>query len=125
MLAGLVGATHGYGEVLQGNGVPKDLLIDAYGGSGCSSGVHASCFPAMTVISGPFVISGILSIAVGLVILLATAMIVIGRWRGVPVLVLSLILLLVGGGFFPPIIGLVAALVGDRATERAALAPER
>jgi hypothetical protein len=118
ILAGLLGAYHGYGEVLQGNAVPQGIVISAWGGSGCVPEPPTYCFPAMTIIPAPFIVSGILSIIVGLIILVTTAMIVRGKWKGTPLLILSIILLLAGGGFFPPIFGVMGALVGLRASER-------
>ena len=113
--AGLLGAFHAYGEVLQGNVVPKGVVISAYGGD-CVPQAPTYCFPAMTIVPAPFIVSGILSIIVALFVLFATVMIVREKWRGMPLLVLSVALLLVGGGFFPPIFGVVAALVGHQAT---------
>jgi hypothetical protein len=118
ILTGVLGAYHGYGEVLQGSAVPSGIVISAWGGSGCVPEAPTYCFPAMTIVPAPFIVSGILSIIVALTVLAATAMIVGGKWRGIPLLILSIILLLVGGGFFPPIFGVIAALVGQRATSR-------
>jgi hypothetical protein len=123
ILTAILGAYHGYGEVLQGNAVPKGVVIYAYAGFEC--GPPTYCFPAMTIIPAPFIVSGILSIVVALGVLVATTMIVRGKWRGIPLLISSIILLLVGGGFFPPIFGVIAALVGHRASKREAGMPAK
>jgi hypothetical protein len=123
ILTALLGAYHGYGEILQGNSVPKGVVIYAYAGPDCGPPLY--CFPAMTIIPAPFIVSGILSIVVALAVLVATAMIVRGKWRGIPLLILSIILLLVGGGFFPPIFGVIAALVGHRASKLEAGMPAK
>ena len=123
--AAFLGAFHGYGEVLQGNGVPKEIVINAFGGSDCMPEGPRNCFPAMTIIPAPFMVSGILSIIVAIVVLVSTVMIIMGKWRGIPLLVSSGVLLLVGGGFLPPILGVIAALVGHRASKKSVITPAK
>lgn len=118
VIAALLGAFHGYGEVLQGNAFPKEVVINAFGGSDCIPEGPRNCFPAMTIVPASFMVSGILSLIIAVVVLISTIMIVTGKWRGIPLLVSSVILLLVGGGFLPPILGVVGALVGHRATRK-------
>ncbi len=109
IFAGLLGAYHGYNETLQGSVAPNGIIITAIG-NGCQG--FNNCLPAMTVVPN-FLYSGILTIILGLVIVVWSAVRL--RRRGPLVLVLlSVVLLLVGGGFLPPLLGLVAAGIGSR-----------
>jgi hypothetical protein len=59
-------------------------------------------------------ITGILTIILGLIVLLWSAAFVQRKSGGLVLLLLSTALLLVGGGFFPPLIGLVGGAAGTR-----------
>ncbi len=59
IFAGLGGATHGPGEMLQGNTVPSTLIIEAWPELTALAGE-----PAMTIIPS-FMITGVLTILVG------------------------------------------------------------
>jgi len=67
----------------------------------------------MTVIPS-FVVSGILSIVFGVLVAVWAAALVQRRRGGLTLILLSIALLLVGGGFFPPVIGIVAGIVGAK-----------
>src|SRR5579864_5323787 len=107
VLAGLIGAYHGYNEVLQGSVNTPGVFINAIGPP-CQGN---ACFPAMTLAPN-FLIAGILAILMSIVVLVwATAL--VQRSRGGLVLIgLSIVLLLVGGGFLPPALGILAGIVG-------------
>jgi hypothetical protein len=67
----------------------------------------------MTVVPS-YLISGILSILLGAIVLV-WSLVFVGRKRGGLVLMLlSVALLLVGGGIFPPVFGILAGWVGTR-----------
>lgn len=71
------------------------------------------CFPAMTVIPD-FWVTGILAILVSLVVI-GWAIVFVGRKNGgTALIVLSIVLLLVGGGFLPPLLGILAGAIGTR-----------
>jgi hypothetical protein len=111
--AGLLGAVHGYFEILQGNVAPNGLMINAIGPPCQPEMVAHACFPAMTVIPN-FLVTGILAVVVGLTAAIWAAAFV-QRKRGVLILVLlSLSMLVVGGGFVPTFVGLIAAYAGTR-----------
>jgi hypothetical protein len=113
LFAAFGGLEHGYFEVLQGNARPAGLLIASMGPPCDPAQAWHMCEPAMTIIPS-FLITGILSILLGLVTA-AWSLFYLGRRRGGPVLaLLSLGLLLFGGGLFPPIIGIVGGIVGSR-----------
>ncbi len=103
ILAGLVGAMHGVLEMLQGNAATPGLLINANQGG-------QSPMPALSVIPN-FLITGILALLVS-VVLMFWVMRQLQKKNGVPVLLgLSLLLLLVGGGFIPPVLGTAAVMI--------------
>ncbi len=139
ILAVLLSGMHGVGEVLQ-DGNPPDILINAWGtppnGEGeCDEG---NCFPAMTILTFlPFQIVGILTIIFSLVL----GMIVVQTYReaendvpdvpntappplksipykrGQHIVIGSILILLIGGGFLAPILGLISAItrfIGSR-----------
>ena len=107
----LAGIEHGIGEVLQGNIVPSRLMVLSWPNSRFFSAVGGE--PAMTIIPN-MLHSGILTIIVSLV-LLAWVLFFVQRKHGSLVMVLiSLALLLVGGGIFPPVLSMVVALAAKR-----------
>lgn len=109
-LAGLAGIEHGIGEALQGNKVPAGVVIASWPDAAPFRILAGE--PAMTVVPN-LLATGILTILVSLVFL-AWAALFIERKHGGSVLVLrSVALLLVGGGFGPPLLGI---LLGAAAT---------
>ncbi len=107
--AGLIAIQHGIFEILQGSCVPDGLMFSAIGPPCQPEAVWHACFPAMTLIPN-LLVTGVTAVLVGLVIAIwATAF--VGRKRGGLVLGMSsLLALLVGGGFVPVFIGLIAAI---------------
>jgi hypothetical protein len=109
VLSGLIGAYHGYNETLQGNTVPGGILINAIGPP-CQGN---SCLPAMTVVPN-FYYTGWLAIAVSVILLIWAVGFVRGLKGGLILILLSIVQLLVGGGFLPPLLGIIAGIVGTR-----------
>lgn len=107
--AGLIAVQHGIFATLQGSRAPDGLMFNAIGPPCQPGAVWHACFPAMTLIPN-LLVTGVTAALVGLVIAIwATAF--VGRKRGGLVLgTLSLLALLVGGGFVPVFIGLIAAI---------------
>jgi hypothetical protein len=108
IFAGLGGASHGPGEMLQGNIAPSSLVIEAWPELTALQGE-----PAMTIIPS-FLVSGILTIIVGVLVAVWAAKFVHRKNGGLVLILLSIILLLVGGGLFPPVFGVVAGFIGTR-----------
>ena len=138
ILAVLMSISHGVGEVMQ-DGSPDGIYINAWGAplSGEGTCMDANnpdggmCFPAMTVLTFlPFSIIGILTIAFSLVL---GVMVVqtyreaennvpdvpnsappplnkIPYKRGQHILIGSILVLLIGGGFLAPILGIISTL---------------
>ena len=108
VLAGLGGLTHGIGEVLQGNFKPDGIIINSWTQGPIATNMGGE--PGMTVIPN-LLATGIVTILVSLAIV-AWAFFVRDKKDGRILLVLSVILMLVGGGFGPPLIGMLAGAAG-------------
>jgi hypothetical protein len=108
IFAGLGGASHGPGEILQGNMAPSGLVIEAWPELAALQGE-----PAMTIIPS-FLITGILTVIFGLIVAVWAAKFVQRKNGGIMLILLSIIMLLVGGGLFPPVFGVAAGLIGTR-----------
>ena len=111
--AGIAGLEHGYFEILQGNTQPEGLMIVSMGPPCVPEQIWNACEPAMTIIPN-FLIAGILSVIFGLAILIWSAAFVQRKQGGAVLILLSVALLLFGGGIFPPLIGLIGGAAGTQ-----------
>ena len=110
--AGLIAMQHGIFEILQGSHAPPGLLFNAIGPPCQADAVWHACFPALTLIPN-LLVTGVAAVLAGLAIAV-WALAFIGRRRGgLGLGALALLALLVGGGFVPVFIGLVAAVAGS------------
>lgn len=109
--AGLAGIEHGYFEILQGNTRPEGLMIASIGPPCVPEEVWNACEPAMTVIPN-FLITGILAVIIGLLVLIWSMAFVQHKHGGTVLILLSVALLLFGGGLFPPLIGIGGGVAG-------------
>src|SRR5207249_12239936 len=110
IFAGLLGVVHGYFETQQGSVAPGGVIIAAIG-NGCQG--FNNCLPAMNVVPN-FLWSGILAIILSLLVLLFSAVRVHTRRGPLFLALLSIVLLLVAGGFLPVLLRRVAAGLGSR-----------
>ena len=110
-LAGLAGIEHGIGEVLQGNVAPNGVMILSWPEAEAFDLLSGE--PAMTIVPN-LLVSGILAILVSLVFLMWATMFVQRKNGGLILILLSGIMLLVGGGLGPPIFGLIVGAVATR-----------
>lgn len=109
IFAGIGGASHGPGEMLQGTVAPGGILIEAWPGLEPLGGE-----PALTVVPS-FLVTGALALVAGGAVTFWSATRVQEKKNGGAILILlSLAMLLVGGGLIPPIIGVAAGVVGTR-----------
>lgn len=108
IFGGLGGASHGPGEMLQGNIAPNGLVLEAWPELTVLAGE-----PAMTIIPS-FLVTGVLTIIFGLLVAVWAAKFVQRKNGGLVLILLSIIMLLVGGGLFPPVFGVVAGIIGTR-----------
>ncbi len=107
----LAGLEHGIGEILQGNVAPGGIMFPSWPDSDFFRVVAGE--PAMSLVPN-LLAAGILSVLVSL-ILLAWATLFVQRPKGGLVMILlCLVLLLVGGGIFPPIIGMLLGGIGTQ-----------
>ena len=106
IFAGLSGASHGVGEMLQGNIAPSGIMIEAWPGLTAVSGE-----PAMTIVPS-FLVTGVLAIIFGLIVTAWAGAFVQRKNGGLVLILLSIIMLLVGGGIIPPVFGVVAGIIG-------------
>jgi hypothetical protein len=113
IFAGFGGPEHGYFEILQGNVTPEGLMIASMGPPCDPEKVWNLCEPAMTVVPS-FLITGILATVIGVITMIWSAAFVQRKHGGLVLVALSVLLLLVGGGMFPPVIGFVAGVVATK-----------
>ncbi len=114
IFAGLGGASHGPGEMLQGNVAPSGLIIEAWPQLTALSGE-----PAMTIIPS-FLVTGILAIVFGVLVAVWAGKFIEKKNGGLILILLSIIMLLVGGGLVPPFIAIAAGLMGMLINRKAA-----
>ncbi|MDD5468828.1 MAG: hypothetical protein PHS96_13580 [Anaerolineales bacterium] len=107
----LAGIEHGIGEILQGNVAPSGIMILSWPESEFFRSLSGE--PAMTVIPNLF-ITGILAVFVSLALLVWAALFVQRKNGGLIMMLLSIAMLLVGGGIFPPIFGILIGAVATR-----------
>jgi hypothetical protein len=109
ILSGLGGLTHGIGEVLQGNVAPTELWI--YSWTQGPIATHMGGEPGITIVPN-LLATGILTIIVAVFMVLWASAFLQRENGGRILILLSLIMLLVGGGVGPPIIGILAGVAG-------------
>jgi len=106
IFAGLGGASHGPGEILQGNVAPSGIMIEAWPSLTALNGE-----PAMTIIPN-LLVTGVLTIIFGVLVAAWAGAYVERRMGGLTLILLSIVLLLVGGGIVPPFFGIAAGIIG-------------
>jgi flavodoxin len=111
LYAGLLGAAHGVYEILQGNTVPGSVMIQAIGPPCQPERVAHACWPAMTLVPS-FLITGILAVFLSLTAATWAAAFVQRTRGGWVLILLSIGMLLVGSGFIPTFVGLIAGVAG-------------
>jgi len=109
VLAGLGGITHGIGETLQGNIAPSGITINSWTEGPIATNMGGE--PAMTLVPN-LLVAGVLTILVSLAVLVWAAAFAQRKNGGWILIFLSIVMLLVGGGFAPPIIGVLAGVAG-------------
>ena len=109
--AGLLGMEHGFFETLQGNFAPKGIKILAVGPPGLPFPFGHE--PAMTLIPN-FLVTGILAMTFGLLIIIWAALFVQKKHGAIVLFLLSIVLLLVGGGFGPITLLITASISASR-----------
>jgi len=111
VVAGIAGLEHGYFEFLQGNTRTPGLAFPSWGFPCVAEDIWHACEPAMSIIPN-FLVTGILAMQLSLVLIAWSGFFTQRRHGGLVQMGLSVLLLLFGGGFFPPIIAFVGGLAG-------------
>ena len=109
ILSGLGGITHGIGEMLQGNVTPSGIVINSWAQGPIATNMGGE--PAMTIIPN-LLITGLLTIAISSAAIVWSSAFVQRKHGGLILILLSVAVLLVGGGFAPPIMGILAGVAG-------------
>lgn len=109
-LAALAGVEHGVGEILQGPIRPPSVFIESWPDTAGFEILSGE--PAMTLVPN-MAVSGVLAIIAALAVGVWAVWFIQRPHGGLVLIGLSVVLLLVGGGFGPPV---VAAIVGVAAT---------
>jgi hypothetical protein len=113
IIAGFIGMEHGYHEILHRDLPFHGILFDAISGTSFSNLPTSqwSGWPALTLIQN-FLITGIFAILVSLAVMVWAAFFVQRKKGGLIMVLLSIFMLLVGGGFIPPLFGIIAGVIG-------------
>ncbi len=110
-LVGLIGIEHGLGEILQGNAAPSGLMFPSWPGSAFFQILNGE--PAISIIPN-LLFTGILAILASLAYLAWSILLVDRRHSSLVLALISILMLLFGGGIFPPIFGLLLAAAATR-----------
>ena len=105
IFTGLGGASHGPGEMLQGNVAPSNIVFQAWPSLTALAGE-----PAMTIIPN-LLVTGILTIIVGVLLAVWAAKFISRKHGGLVLILLTIVLLLVGGGLMPALFGIAAGVI--------------
>jgi hypothetical protein len=105
IFAGLGGASHGLGEMLQGNVAPSGILIKAWPELTALGGE-----PAMTIVPS-FLVASVLTIIFGIIVAAWAGAFIKRKNGGLMLILLSVVMLLVGGGIVPPLFGAAAGVI--------------
>lgn len=105
IFAGLGGASHGPGEMLQGNVAPNELMIQAW-----PSFTELNGEPAMTIVPS-FLVADILTVIFGILVAAWSGKFLQSKNGGLILILLSIVLLLVGGGIVPPFFGVAGGII--------------
>ena len=111
ILAGLAAIEHGIGEINQGWTRPAGLLILSWPDN--EAFVILAGEPALTVLPS-LLVSGVLTMIIALALAIWSVAFVHRRGGGLVLILLSVALLLVGGGFGPSLIGLILGIAALR-----------
>lgn len=111
VLVGLAGMEHGFFEMLQGNVTPSSIMIEAIGPAQrfWESGIER----ALTIVPN-FFVTGILAIIVGILVTIWVGGFIDRKYGAGILLLLSITLWFVGGGFGPIFMSILASVTATR-----------
>jgi hypothetical protein len=111
VLAALAGLEHGIGEILQGPVRPSSPSITSWPDAAAFQALGGE--PALTLLPN-LLVAGVTAALMSLALGVWSVGFVRGRRGTLVLMLLSIVLFLVGGGFGPPLMGIVLALVATR-----------
>ncbi|WP_347355092.1 hypothetical protein [Intrasporangium sp.] len=111
LLAALNGLDHGVGAITQGPGSPPNRLFQSWANVDAFDPLGGE--PALTLIPD-LLVSGLLAVLTAITLGAWATVCPERRHSGLVIVGLSLLLLLVGGGFGPPLLGIVVGLLAMR-----------
>lgn len=111
VFAGVGGFTHAVGEILQGNVAADGLFFESWTCGPIAENLGGE--PTLSIIPNVFV-SGIVTLIVSITIVVWAAAFARRKLGGFVLILLSVSLLLFGGGVGPPTVGIIAGFGGRR-----------
>ena len=111
ILVGLAGIEHGIFEMLQGDVPTNDIMINAIGDA-YKFWVGAS-ERALTIIPN-FLLTGVLAIIFGILVIIWAGLFIQRKYGATILLILTLTLFLVGGGFAPIFLSIISVAAATR-----------
>jgi hypothetical protein len=108
-LSGLGGITHGVGEIRQGNIPSSGIVVNSWTEGPIATNMGGE--PAMAIVPN-LLITGLLTIILSLAVIVWSVLFVQRKRGGLVLILLSIAMLLVGGGFAPPVMGILAGVAG-------------
>jgi len=111
VIVGIAGIEHGVGEILQGNIAPSAIVIESWPNSDLYNVLRGE--PAMTIITN-LLITGILAIMISVLLMIWAIKFIENKHGSLVLFLLSIFLLLFGGGFGPPLIGFIISIAGTK-----------
>ncbi len=117
-LMGLAGIEHGIGEILQGNTPPSGIMFLSWPEAKFFASVNGE--PAMSIVPN-LLITGIMAILFSAAYIAWATLFVRRKHSGQVLVVLSIAMLLAGGGIFPPVLGFMIGILGTRANAARAI----
>lgn len=109
----MAGLEHGIGEMLQGPIATPGILIESWPNAAAFEVLSGE--PAMTLFPNLF-LAGVATVVAALVFATWAVRFVVRRHGGLVLIGLAVLLLLVGGGLAPPLIGVILGLAAVRMT---------
>jgi len=110
-IAGFSGIVHGIGEILQGNIAPEGIVFLSWPDSAFFRILNGE--PAMSIIPN-LLVTGILTVLFSLIFLVWATMFVQRKHGALVLAILSIVMLLVGAGFGPPLLGIILSPAATR-----------
>ncbi|MCL4562702.1 MAG: hypothetical protein M1281_19080 [Chloroflexi bacterium] len=111
VVVGLAGLEHGIGETLQGNRAPDGIMFPSWPESAFFDILAGE--PAMSILPN-YLFAGILTILFSLIFIVWATSFVQRKNGSLVLILLSILLLLVGGGFGPPLLGIIIGVAGTQ-----------